>query len=151
VTGTNPFDEILRKDPRFPMAAYLFVMEALGYTVRQIGERRHVSGRELLGGIRDFALDAWGPLARHVFHTWGIRETADFGAIVFNLVENGVLSKTEDDKLEDFANVAGFFESLRASELPELDRNGHVLRRLPDLQPGGSDLGTTFLIDGGLN
>jgi uncharacterized repeat protein (TIGR04138 family) len=150
VTSNNPFDDILRKDPRFPVAAYVFVMDALGYTVHRIGKRRHVSGRELLGGIRDYALDSYGPLARHVFDAWGIRRTVDFGRIVFNLVDNGVLSKTDDDQLEDFADVAGFFESLAGPDRVELDANGHVRRRLPGLEPGGG-LGATFLIDGGLN
>ena len=69
---------------------------------------RHVSGPQLCEGLRDYALKQWGLLARTVLRRWSIRRTDDFGKIVFTLVENGHMSKTEDDRQEDFHNVFDF-------------------------------------------
>jgi uncharacterized repeat protein (TIGR04138 family) len=56
---------ILAKDPRYESEAYLFVKDALDYTQKLVikpsrDEIRHVSGQELLEGIRAFALTQFG-------------------------------------------------------------------------------------------
>lgn len=85
---------ILLKDPRYQREAYFFVREALDYTQKAMskqnkGEFRHVSGQELLSGIREFALHEFGPMAQMVLNEWGVRTCRDFGEIVFNMVETG--------------------------------------------------------------
>ena len=75
-------------------------------------EQRHVSGRDLIYGISEYALNQFGPLTRTVFDHWGIRETRDFGEIVFNLVNDNPTSKTDDDRIEDFTDVFDFDEEL---------------------------------------
>jgi uncharacterized repeat protein (TIGR04138 family) len=85
---------ILLKDPRYHRDAYLFIREALDHTQKNLsrqakGEFRHVSGQELLAGIRDFALAEFGPMAMTVLAEWGVRNCRDFGEIVFNMVETG--------------------------------------------------------------
>ena len=99
---------IVRSDPRFQHQAYYFIFESLEYTLSRLNARRHVSGRELLNGVRDFALDAFGFLARTVFYEWGITSTEDIGEIVFNLVEADLLTKNENDSLSDFRNAFDF-------------------------------------------
>jgi uncharacterized repeat protein (TIGR04138 family) len=74
---------------------------------------RHVSGQELLGGIRDYALAQFGPMTQMVFEEWGIKRCEDFGEIVFNMVEIGLLGKTEKDSREDFANGYDFDDAFR--------------------------------------
>lgn len=69
---------------------------------------RHVSGADLCVGLRDYALSRWGLLAPAVLAGWGIRETKDFGRMVFALVENGVLQKQPEDRIEDFDAVYSF-------------------------------------------
>jgi uncharacterized repeat protein (TIGR04138 family) len=101
----DPIGDVIRRDPRYPRAAYEFVREALHKTIESIGEQRHVSARELLVGLRDHARSEFGPLARTVFESWGVHETADFGRIVYNLVEAGEMGKTDEDRLEDFEAV----------------------------------------------
>lgn len=118
-------DEVLRQickeDPRFDKNAYLFLNRALEYTVKHLkreafaGEARHVSGRELLDGIRRFALEEYGPLARTVLAEWGVRSCADFGDMVFHMVEYKLLGKTDRDTPEDFADGYDFYT---AFELP---------------------------------
>jgi len=114
---------ILAKDPRYQRDAYLFVKDALDYTQKLVvkenkGELRHVTGQELLGGIRDYALTQFGPMTQMVFEEWGIKRCEDFGEIVFNMVEIGLLGKTEKDSREDFANGYSFDDAFRKPYLP---------------------------------
>lgn len=95
-------------DPRYRKESYLFVLAALEYTVEQLPAVRHLSGQELAKGIADFARVQYGYLARTVLEHWGIRNTLDFGEIVFNLISEGLLRKAEDDRKEDFAAVYEF-------------------------------------------
>lgn len=111
----NPLEQIIAKDPRFKPEAYVFVHDALGHTWSRLDQRRHISGRELLEGIKDLALKRYGPMARVVLNSWGIRTTDDFGAIVFNLVDARVLSKTEEDHIEDFHAAYDFDEAFVGS------------------------------------
>lgn len=117
---------ICKEDSRFDRKAYDFVRQALDHTVKEVkrkqpertGKSQHVSGAELLIGIRDYALDQYGPLAKTVLTTWGIRRCSDFGDIVFNLIEYNVFSKTENDRREDFANIYDFDEAFVKPFLP---------------------------------
>ncbi len=114
----HDIETLAERDGRYPRAAYLFVYDALQHTVEKLGkvsmprEQRHVSGRDLLYGISEYALDQFGPLTRTVFDHWGIRETRDFGEIVFNLVNDNLMSTTDDDRIEDFIDVFNFDEEL---------------------------------------
>lgn len=115
---------ILAKDPRYQSEAYLFVKDALDYTQKLVAkpsrnEIRHVSGQELLEGIRAFALTQFGPMATTVFEEWGIRRCEDFGEIVFNMVEIGLLGKTEKDSRADFKDGYDFDTAFRKPFRPE--------------------------------
>lgn len=101
-------DRILEIDGRYPRRAYLFVMEAVSYTVEKLTVRRHITGKELSLGIRDFALERFGIAAKLVFEEWNITKTRHFGDIVFSLVNEGLLRKTEEDAIEDFDEVFDF-------------------------------------------
>lgn len=103
-------ESICDKDIRYKQDAYDFVMEALSYTQKRFNRPKHVTGEELLEGIKNLLLDRYGPLTMTVLHFWGIRRTEDIGNIVFNLVENKVLSKKDDDTIEHFRNAYDFEE-----------------------------------------
>lgn len=123
LTFDTTLDLILAKDARYQRDAYHFVKDALDHTqklvLRQNREQmRHVSGQELLNGIREYALSQFGPMTKMVFEEWGIRRCEDFGEIVFNMVEIGLLGKTEKDSREDFANGYSFDEAFRKPFLP---------------------------------
>jgi len=107
--------EIAASDPRYDVDAYAFVREGLDFTVKMLKksphgppEHRHVSGQELLEGLRRYALEQFGPMSKTVLEHWGIKRCADFGNIVFNMVEKGVLGKTEKDSREDFKSGYDF-------------------------------------------
>lgn len=104
-------EPILAADRRYAAEAYLFIQEGLEYTVKKLKKPRHVSGQELLEGIRDFALRQFGPITRRVLSEWGINACVDFGNIVFNLVDHGLLGKTEKDSIEDFMEGYDFNEA----------------------------------------
>ncbi len=86
-------------------------MRSLGRAEPDFPGSRHVTGQELARGIADYGRDRFGPLARAVFAHWGIRETLDFGHIVFSLVDNGLMGRTDEDSLEDFRDVYDFDEA----------------------------------------
>lgn len=104
-------DRILARETRYPERAYLFVLAAIEFVQHQLPARRHVTGEELSCACRDLALRQFGLLAPSVLAYWNIRETADFGRIVFTLVEAGLLMTQPTDRLEDFADVYRFAEA----------------------------------------
>jgi uncharacterized repeat protein (TIGR04138 family) len=118
------WEKLTTNDPRYHRDAYHFVREALSFTQDIIKKRnnndesRHITGQELLGGIREFALKQFGPMTRMVFDEWGIRSCEDFGEIVFNMVEHKVLSKEESDTREDFKGGYDFREAFEKPFLP---------------------------------
>ena len=97
--------------PQYEEGAYIFVLSALNYVLQRLPEPRHISGRELASGVRDLALERYGPMARTVLEHWGIRETGAVGDIVFALIECGVLIKQDEDTRADFENVFDFDEA----------------------------------------
>ena len=104
-------NRIIKDEPHFKEEAYLFVMSALNRALRGLEKPRHIQGQELLGSIRAEAEEQFGPMAATVFYHWGIKNSLDFGAIVFNMVREGILSKADSDRLEDFKDSV-FFENL---------------------------------------
>jgi len=113
-------EELVRRDPRYALEAYEFIYAALAHAQQMLGrqpdedskEENHVSGKQLLEGARDLALREFGLMARSVFRMWGINATEDFGHIVFNLVDAGLMSKTSEDNLDDFRHVFDLDEAL---------------------------------------
>jgi uncharacterized repeat protein (TIGR04138 family) len=107
---------ICKEDRRFDRRAYDFVRLALDQTVKELRKKdagraersRHVTGTELLEGLRAYALEQFGPLAKTVLNAWGVTKCRDFGDIVFNLIEYNVFSKTENDRREDFSDIYDF-------------------------------------------
>ncbi len=103
-------DQICESDPRYRSDAYEFLMEALAFTQKKFKRSKHVCGQELLEGIKDLLIQKFGPLTLLVLKHWGITRTEDFGNIVFNLVDNKVLSKDSEDNIDSFQNGYDFTE-----------------------------------------
>ena len=116
--------QIMREDSRFSPEAYLFVLESLDFTTKMLskpafGPERHITGAELLEGIRKFALKEYGPVVMTVLNSWGIQRGADFGQIVFNMVNKKILGKTESDSVHDFENIFDFEVTFKKPFEPE--------------------------------
>ena len=101
---TEAIEEICKADSRYDRDAYLFVREGLDFTLKLLKKHtqtnpvhRHISGQELLDGLRQHSLHQFGPMAKTVLNYWGIRHCEDFGELVFNMVDKGVLGKTDQD------------------------------------------------------
>ncbi len=132
----DPIIELLRQDKRYRFEAYVFVFEALRFAQESLelgrpcesepvaGQNqepseeehraeRHVTGQELCGAIRQYALEQYGYMAKTVLNSWGIHTTGDFGEIVFNLIRIGRMRKTREDRREDFDDVFDFETAFR--------------------------------------
>ena len=131
-------DQILAKDTRYHRDAYLFVREALDHTQKMIGKLpkknqvRHVSGQELLKGIRQYALLQFGPMTLTVLESWRITRCEDFGEIVFSMVETNLLAKTDKDSRDDFRSGYDFHDAFRKPFLP----SGRVSASLAETKQG---------------
>lgn len=131
---TEALETILANDSRYDREGYLFVRDALDYTIKQQKKgktegTRHVSGQQLLEGVRQFALKEYGPMTLSVLEYWGVRSCEDIGNIVFNLVHSEVFGKTAEDCIDDFRAGYDFHEAFVAPYLP--DRRGNLPADLP--------------------
>jgi uncharacterized repeat protein (TIGR04138 family) len=144
-------DSILQKDPRYHRDAYQFVREALDYTQRMGAkggkneprpaqetrktrgvDEQHVTGQQLLAGIRAFALETFGPMALAVLHEWGIRRCEDFGEIVFLMIDHNLLGKTDRDRPEDFSCGYDFDEAFRQPFVPSATAQNPTVEPKPN-------------------
>ena len=108
-----------------------FIREALDHTLKNLEKedrknKGHVSGIELLNGIRDYALDRFGPMTMTLMEHWNISKCRDFGDIVFNLVDHGILGRTENDSLEDFEGGYTFKEAFEYPFQPKDQKNSEL-------------------------
>jgi uncharacterized repeat protein (TIGR04138 family) len=127
-------DSIVASDPRYQREAYVFLRDSLDFTTKQQKKAkgttvRHVSGPELLEGVRQYALKEFGPLVVTVFDNWGIRSCEDIGHMVFNLIGAGIFGKTEEDSIEDFKAVYDFNDAFVKPFAPE--KKVEVQKSLP--------------------
>ncbi len=122
MSGSSDFMQkvsaLAAEEGRHDVQAYLFVFQALEHTLRRIGRRRHVTGQELLKGIKDLALANFGAMGKAVFNQWGVRDSTDFGHIVFSLVAAGLMSKTDTDDISDFSEGFDFDETFEVEYVP---------------------------------
>ena len=136
MSESHPILQLLRDDPRYKIDAYQFVREALTYAqdVMALGAEQptdlttdelddetqprveaHLTGQQLCEAIRMYALEQYGLMAKTVLNSWGLHETGDFGDIVYNLIEIGLMKKSKEDRREDFDNVYDFDAGLTTS------------------------------------
>jgi uncharacterized repeat protein (TIGR04138 family) len=141
-------EKICDKDQRYDPDAYFFVREAVSFTAQMLekpaeGPGKAVSCLELLEGLRSFTLQEFGPMSLTVLKTWGVNRTEDFGEIVFNLVDSGLLGKTEKDRKEDFANGYDFHAAFSkpfkpVTPLPDAAAPQRNRKGTPRRKPGTS-------------
>ncbi len=115
--------EIMDQAGGYSPACFGFIRDGLAHTVEMVHgnpadqtmlelglseDSRHVCGRELCIGLKDFAIDRYGMLAKSVLNRWGIHYTRDFGNIIFAMVDAGLMRTTDEDCIEDFDAVYEF-------------------------------------------
>ncbi len=121
-------DELLQNDSRYDREAYLFLKEALEFTVKQKRKARssdvaHVTPAELMDGVRLYALREFGPMVPTVLDYWGVRTCGDIGELVFNLIHAGIFGKNDNDTIEDFQNGFEFHAAFVEPFLPAAKRS----------------------------
>ncbi len=120
--------DVIREDGRYPPEAFEFLNEGLARAVHHVhgegapqhGVQSHVSGRELSFALRDLAVDKWGMLAPTVLGRWNIHSSFDFGQMVYLMIRNGFMQKTEEDSIEDFRDVFDFDKAFELTDEFEL-------------------------------
>jgi len=116
-------DAILETHPGYDREAYLFLRDALEFSVEKLkkskGEgSRHVNASQLLEGVREHALQQFGPMVPTVFEFWGVHSCEDIGHMVYHLIEAGIFGKTQEDTLEDFRQGYDFHAAFVQPFLP---------------------------------
>jgi len=128
-------EDVVREDGRFPLEAFGFLHDGLARAVREVygdpaedeppaeGEPppKHVTGRQLCEGLRAEAIERWGLMARTVLHRWNVRATIDFGHMVYLLIENKLMQKTDSDSIEDFRDAYDFGSAFGSERIFEAD------------------------------
>ena len=120
----NTVENIREDDSRFAYGAYEFVCDAVTYTVNKFKDKQsdrvgsHISGYELLCGICDFAVLQFGPLAYDVLKSWGLENAISIGYVVFNMVDYGLLGKSDKDSIHDFEIEFDLKKELEKTFLP---------------------------------
>lgn len=101
-------NKIASQSGRYPPDAYEFISDAVVFTSKSLGRtgrgsaNKHISGKELIEGVKAFAVQQFGPLAGEVLKDWGIKNSLSIGEIVFSLVDSGILGKSPNDSIDDF-------------------------------------------------
>ena len=123
---TSGFEEavekVVERDPRYHPDAYLLLRDALDYTLNKVKKRekqtRHVTGKELCLGFRDYLLGQFGPMSMTLCREWGIGTCQDIGEMVFNLIEAQMFGRTDNDSKADFVGHYTFEEAFIGPYLP---------------------------------
>jgi len=133
---TATVEQIIDEDPRFSGEAYAFISDAVLYTSQKLqaddsSKKKHITGKELLDGIKEFALQEFGPIAPEVLRHWGLNDSMSIGHVVFNMVNKNLLGKSQEDSLEDFKGGFDFdrafskpflSDAKKATPLPVIDK-----------------------------
>ncbi len=127
-------EDVIRDDGRYPLEAFAFLHDALNFAVTEVygaegletltpenEASRHVSGSQLCIAMRDLAIERWGHLAKTVLTKWNIHATIDLGNMVYLLVNNSFMRKTDDDSVEDFRDVYSFKDAFDVAMNLRLD------------------------------
>lgn len=122
---------IVSRDPRIPSQAYVFLREALDFTMARHkrdnnDQERHVTGAELVHGFCDLALQQFGPMASTMMQQWQLSSPSQIGDMVYALIEQGLFGKQESDRKEDFDGVTTFGEALVRPFLPLSQQGSQV-------------------------
>ena len=136
-------ESVVINDPRYHRDGYIFLRDALDFTTKQQKKVkgvsvRHVTGPELLDGVRQYALKEFGPMVMTVFDSWGIHSSEDVGHMVFNLIGAGIFGKTEQDSIEDFKDVYDFGEAFVRPFAPAKPGSANPPAQLPASKPATS-------------
>lgn len=121
-------DEIIKRDPRYKDGAYYFVSQAVPVIAKDIMDKAgitdphyHITGQELVNGMINLLHEKYGCLAKDVVEFWGINDTLDFGNIVFNLIDENLLSASANDSIEDFYTKGTLYQLLISDYLAPAD------------------------------
>lgn len=114
-------EKIIEQDQRYDIEAYAFINAAVRHTAGKLPKdrrTRNISGRQLLEGVGEFAVEQFGPFALEVLRSWGLNNCRDIGRVVFNMVDHKLLAKSRDDSIDDFNSGLDFDQVFQAPFRP---------------------------------
>jgi uncharacterized repeat protein (TIGR04138 family) len=132
--GFTPEQKACFERYNYQLAAYAFVLQGITEASRRWDEQRsessvhgndvcgdHFTGQHLCRVLIDLAIAFYESDAYATLEGWGIRETVDFGRIVFALAEARLVSKTDRDCLDDFrfaSDLRSLIAAIHNTEAP---------------------------------
>lgn len=121
----SKIETIVSKDSRYHSDAYEFVLKALYFTQNKLKISGHLTGQELSEGIKKYALEQYGPMAKTVLTHWGVKSTGDLGRIVYNMIDAGLMKSSDQDSLSDFKDVYDFKHAFNVFKLKNKTANSN--------------------------
>jgi uncharacterized repeat protein (TIGR04138 family) len=104
----------------YPPEAFLFLVEGLRFAERHIRHQRKRAGSvdavDLSWCLHDLAVYRFAESARAKLASWNIRQTQDFGHLVYRMVELGQMRTEDGDAIGDFADVFDFATEFNTSQ-----------------------------------
>lgn len=123
-------EQIYSRNQRIAKEAYYLLRDTLDYTsdkAKEEGaETNHVSASELLEGFKEYSLQQFGPMAATLLDEWNLTKCSDIGDMVFSLIDEGIFSKQDSDKPEDFVDIYEFSEVFVEPFLPKHKQKAHL-------------------------
>lgn len=102
-------NQLVERHPEYATEAYYFMRNAIDYAAEHLNksdQSPHLSAEELYLGACAYALDEYGPLARHLLASWNLCSSHDFGCIVYNLIEAGIFGRQNSDRQDEFEHLS---------------------------------------------
>ena len=128
---------ILEKDSRYDAHAYIFMNNAVSYTVNKLSKQgrplgtRHVSGAQLIQGMLEYAVSTYMFLAPDMLRYWNLLSGRDAGNIVYNLIEDRRFEKTGDISLASLVKLALALQLY--DDLDNLFKNHHNYKSIEEI------------------
>lgn len=121
-------DDFYHQNGKYAPDAYEFITDCVIRQVSDLDVPRHLSARELLQKLRTQIQSAFGFMSATVLQEWKISSASDIGEIVFDLIQLGILSASEEDQRSDFdidfdllPLPPAHIRPLSVQEIPQID------------------------------
>ena len=104
---TSSYDTLIKlikeRNLPYPLQAYAFTLEVFEWLLTICN--RKIDGAAVSRAAVIYSIRKFGLLSETVWKEYKIEKSEDIGKIIFCLVDSGLLTKNDDDKVGDFDNI----------------------------------------------